>query len=165
MAADLTATPGNPASYKGSRAVVRHPNYTVHNGRPVDRGQIVLLRGQDNDDRNIRLGFTALFDKSVETASCGVCGLSFAPIAGPGGGTAMTFRNAHGFKRHESRDSVPEPLAPKASDVEKITEESFMGAAPDNDPGEGSDAPPLYLDRTAANLGVKPDAQSLPISL
>lgn len=165
MPADLTATPGNPSTYKGVRAVVRHPNYTVHNGRPVDRGQIVMLRGQDNDDRNIRLGFTEILDSKVETASCGVCGVTFAHIKGEGGGSAMTFRNAHGFKRHESRDETPEFRAPKASDAHRITEESFVGSEPDNDPGEAKDAPPLYLDRTAANLGVKPDSQSLPISL
>jgi hypothetical protein len=165
MAADLTATPGNPASYKGSRAVVRHPNYTVHNGRPVDRGQVVLLRGQENDDRNIRLGFTVLLEKGVETASCGVCGCTFATIKGEGGGSAMKFRNAHGWARHESRDKAPEPLAPRLSDVDQVDENTQMGTEPDNDPGEAKDAPQLYLDRTAANLGVKPDSQSLPITL
>jgi len=165
MSADLTATPGNPASYKGSRAVVRHPSYTVHNGRPVDRGQVIMLKGQDNDDRNIRLGFTELLDAKCEISACGVCGLTFAPIKGAGGGSAMTFRNAHGFKRHESRDSAPEPNAPKLSDVNLVDENTQIGIEPDNDPGESTDAPQLYHDRTAANLGVKPDSQSLPISL
>lgn len=144
---------------------MRHLAYKVHNGRPVDLGQIVMLRGQVNDDRNIRLGFTALLADGVETSSCGVCGASFAPISGPGGGTAMTFRNAHGFSRHESRDDRGEPRAPNGSDVAHIDENSFLGAEPDNDPADSPNATPLYLDRTAASLGVKPDAQSLPISL
>lgn len=161
MSADLTATPGNPASYKGSRAVVRHPSYTVHNGRPVDRGQVIMLKGQDNDDRNIRLGFTELLDAKCEISACGVCGLTFAPIKGEGGGSAMTFRNAHGFKRHEAHDKAPEPLAPKLSDAHRIDENSYMGSEPDNDPGEAKDAPPLYLDKTAASMGVKPGPISL----
>lgn len=165
MAADLTATPGNPASYKGSRAVVRHPNYTVHNGRQVDRGQVVMLLGQENDDRNLRLGFTEILQKGTETVSCGVCGVTFGTVKGAGGGSALTFQNAHGFKRHESRDSAPEPRAPQLSDVHLVDENTHIGTEPDNDPGEAADAPPIYFDRTAANLGVKPDAQSLPISL
>lgn len=115
-------------------------------------GQLFRMRGLPNDDRLVRLGFVETITGKPERFDCRICGASFVD---------MRTRDAHGFARHEVSDTI-EYREPQASDVAGIDENSFVGSQPDNDPAEGKDAPPLYLDRTAANLGVKPDA---PISL
>lgn len=154
MAADLTATPGNPASYKGTRAVVRQPALHTYAGKTLDKGQIFMMRGLPNDDRLIRLGFAEKLEKGIETAACPVCGATFGTAKGIG--SALRNRDAHADARHVVRDVLAD-RAPQLGDVSKLTEDSFRGEAPDNDPGSAKDAPPLYLDQTAASRGVKPE--------
>jgi hypothetical protein len=156
VAADLTATPGNPASYKGSRAVVRHPALHTYAGRALDRGQVFRMRGLDNDDRLIRLGFAAALPAGEETAECPACGAAFAPSMG----SAMTNRDNHANRRHIVRDVLKTREA-RASDIDAVDEFSLRGAEPESDPGVGGDVPPLYLDQTAAERGVKSETITL----
>lgn len=157
MAADLTATPGNPSTYKGVRAVVRHPSLHTYGSKTVDKGQVFMMRGLENDDRLVRLGFARRLESGEEVVACGVCGASFASATG----SAMKNRDAHGDARHVVRDTPPEPRAPQLSDVDSIDENSLMPSAPENDPGESREAPDLYLDQTAAERGVKSETITL----
>lgn len=156
----LAATPGNPASHKGLRVVVRHPSLTTYAGMRLSPGQTFLLHGRDNDDRLLRLGFVEPLPKGSVTALCPVCGVQFGPRKD--GPNAQRSRDGHAFKVHVSRD---EPIVREAriEDVARINEESLVsgGAELDDDPAESKDTPPLYLDQTAAERGVKSETISL----
>lgn len=173
MAADLTATPGNPATYRGLRAIVRNPALGKYAGKMLDKGQVFVMHGAGNDDRLIRLGYAELLPKGAETVACPMCGASFSTAKGVG--SPLRNRDNHADRRHMVRDIAVE-RAPQLSDIAKIDQllesandeesmarmTSMVRTAPDDDPATDSDSAPLYLDQTAAERGVNPDT---PITL
>lgn len=154
-------TPGNSASYRGTRAVVRHPSVSKYGGKALSQGQVFMLLGSPNDDRLVRLGFVQLLN-DAETFSCRVCGSNFAAIKnGPNG---QSLRDRHAFAAHEATDK-PQVREAQATDIPHITEDTDrhgepkfkIGGEPDPRLPEGGDLTGLYLDQTAASRGVKAD--------
>lgn len=153
MGAKSLITPGNSASYRGTRAVVRHPSVTIYSGKPLSQGQVFMMHGAGNDDRLVRLGFVQLLNEA-ETFGCRVCGANFSAIKnGPSG---QTLRDRHAIEAHEASDG-PVIGSPKESDIARIHENSLIGSEPDPTIPDGGNLQGLYLDQTAAERGVNAD--------
>jgi hypothetical protein len=102
--------------------------------RELDRGQEVMLTGERNDEKLLRLGYVAEAKPSERGVVCGPCGLKFRSDAD---------RDYHGRKRHRDRFAGLSPL--ERAEAEDHADEREVR--------ETMNQNPLHLDRTAAALG------------
>ncbi len=97
-----------------------------YDGRPYDRGQVIVLGGFRNDEKLIRLGYVQELPTDTELFTCAECGAEF--IGEP-------HRRGHGNLRHPRRElSIPEQEALADREDRRTLEEM-----------------PLNLEKTAAS--------------
>lgn len=97
----------------------------------LDAGQVVELGGFRNDEKLIRLGYMERIKGKLSPLACRICGGQFMDEGA---------RERHGRKTHPAR-----PLSEAEQDAAAEREARLL-----------QEVAPLYLDKTAAEAGVKP---------
>lgn len=117
----------SPATSADAPRYVARRGGFQYNGKPLDRGQVLILAGATNDEKLIRLGYVTLLERHADLYTCAACGKEFVGI---------TERTAHGDERHRVRD-----LDPDEEDAREERRER-----------RENDVAPLFLDKTKASL-------------
>lgn len=129
--ADVRVSPPSPGV---RRCWARWPMEYGTPSRDVDRGQEVMLAGERNDEKLLRLGYVVEAQSSERGVVCGPCGAKFRTDAD---------RDYHGRKRHRDRFAALDE-AERAAAEDQAEDRELRETARQN---------PLHLDRTAAALG------------